>query len=107
MSRNDQEKPYTGLLGLDELPLAIKVPNFLFTVLAGTVIAFFSYFSPVYFRNTLWPFVFLFAWPGCVLMLWLRLTGIKWHWGLLAVFLVFILFSILESMFESLAASMG
>jgi len=84
----NQEKQYFGLIGLDKLPLVVKTINFCISTVIGINLAFDSWYShfyrgiPSYISPPFLPLIF--AWPLCGIMLWLRLTGIKWVWCLLA-----------------------
>ena len=109
MSRNDQEKPYGGLLGLDGLHPAWKVLNLVLTVVIGTKLAWASWYRPIAdnhitydFVPFSWPLIFLFAWPICALILWLRLTGLRWRWGLLAGILILAIYLFLNALFDAI-----
>jgi hypothetical protein len=99
-----QGKPYTGMFGLDKLPAIIKFINFTLTVILGTVLAFFSWYSRLYDGEAVyqlspfaWPLIFLFAWPICGLILWLRITGINWFLSVLAGIFVLMLYYVVHS----------
>jgi hypothetical protein len=114
VSIDNAEKPYMGLLGLDRLHPGLKVVNFIVTVIAGIVLAFQSWFYELYsnraiyhFEPFAWPLLFLFAWPVCAAILWLRFTGLKWRWGILAAILIFTIYFIMSAIFEAIAWMMS
>jgi len=113
MDRNDQEKLYTGLLGLDGLHPGLKALNFVATILIGTWLAFYSWFSAMYnsviydLQPFAWPLIFLFAWPICAVILWLRLTGLKWRWGFFAAVLIFVLYFFIRAVANAIAWMMS
>ena len=86
----NQEKQYYGLLGLDRLPRNVKIMNLSVSVTISIGFAYISWFSHIYEGLPSYialPFLpLLFAWPLCALLLWLRLTGVRWFWCLVAGF---------------------
>jgi len=84
----NQEKQYYGLLGLDRLPRVVKIINLCVSVTIGSGLAFISWFDHIYDGVPSYislPFLpLVFAWPLCAVLLWLRLTGIRWFWCLIA-----------------------
>ena len=105
----EQQKPYLGLFSLDKVSAGIKAINFIATVTIGTILAFFSWFTPLYEREPpyqlspfAWPLIFLFAWPTCGAILWLRITGINWFWSLLAGILILALYYVIHSIYAAL-----
>ena len=98
MKETNQVKQYNGLLGLDNITPAIKVFNFIITVIIGAWMVWNSTIHPVSFPTIQyepwplsWPLVFALGPPIGLVVLWLRLTGLKWSWGLLAAFVSLIL----------------
>jgi len=98
------EKPYAGLLGLDTLPNSLKTLNTLATIVIGA--ALFSNSWPFTLDRgpaySWWPFswtlIFIYAWPTTAILLWLRLTGLRWRQGLVAVGIGLALYVIWQAM---------
>ena len=114
MKEKSNEKPYLGLLGLDNISPTFKAINLLITIGFGVVAAFHSWFQELYINRAIykfepfsWPLVFLFAWPVCAIILWLRLTGLKWRWGFLAGGIVFFIYFILTTIINAIAWMMS
>ena len=114
MSENIQEKQYSGLLGLDNIHPALKATNFLVSIIIGIMLAFKSWFQALAFNRAIydfepfsWPLIFLLAWPLCAVILWLRLTGLKWRWGFLAGVLVVIIYFVLSAILNAIARMMS
>lgn len=100
-----QERQYFGLLGLDRLPLVIKVINFCISAVVGINLAFDAWWGrPSYIPSTFLPLVF--AWPLSAIVIWLRLTGIKWIWCLVACGVIFVGYFILDTL-TSMVAQLG
>ena len=106
----EEERSYRGPLGLDGLPPAKKILNFILTVLVGTALAVFSWFGRLFEGDVTyqlspfaWPLIFLFLWPTCGVILWLRLTGLAWRWSIFATVLVLGLYSVIHWLFYLLA----
>lgn len=95
-----QDKHYFGLLGLDRFPLIFKIINFCISIVVGLILAFDSWYShfyrgiPSYISPPFLPFIF--AWPICGILLWLRLTGIRWLWCLVAAGIILIGYYMLQ-----------
>jgi hypothetical protein len=107
---DEEERSYQGPLGLDGLPPAKKTFNLILTVLVGTVLAVFSWFGRLFEGDVIyqlspfaWPLIFLFAWPTCGVILWLRITGLKWRWSIFAAALVLGLYSVIHWLLYLLA----
>jgi hypothetical protein len=109
----DQEKNYKGLLSLDNQPPGVKFVNFILTVIIGTWHALGwnpeRYFLDIANPGSLysyspfsWHLILLFPWPICAVILWLRLSGLAWHWSLLAAFLILVFFYLLASFFSDI-----
>src|SRR5215217_913632 len=83
-----EEEPYFGLLGLDRLSPVLKTINFSISTIVGIYLAFHSW-SPHFFQympsytDPLF-LIFILGWPLCGILIWLRLTGIRWFWCLMA-----------------------
>ncbi len=96
----NQEKQYYGLLGLDRLPLVVKILNFTISIIIGANLAFDSWSMHFYRGIPSYvspPFLLLiFAWPLCGILIWLRLTGTRWFWCFLAGGLVIVWYRILQ-----------
>ena len=100
----EEERPYLGPFGLDRLPPVNKRINFIITVLVGSVLAFYSWFGRLFEGEVTyqlspfaWPLIFLFAWPTCAVILWLRITGLSWRWSIFAGVLVLGLYYVIHS----------
>jgi len=93
----NQERKYFGLLGLDRLPLVIKVINFCISTVIGINLAFDSWWGrPSYLSPLFLPLIF--AWPLSAIVIWLRLTGIRWIWCLVACGVIFVGYFILDTL---------
>ena len=96
----NQKKQYYGLLGLDRLPWSVKVMNFIVSIPVGIYLAFDSWFSHFYRGFPFYiapPFLSLiFAWPLCGILLWLRLTGIRWVWCFVAAVMILLGYYMLQ-----------
>jgi len=101
MSRDNQEAPYMGLLGLDRIDPRLKIVNFVFTLIIGVVLAFQAWFdelNPIYhFEPFAWTLLFLSPWPLCAIILWLRIMGLRWRWGILAAILILIIYFVISA----------
>jgi len=98
----NQERRYFGLLGLDRLPSVIKVMNFCVSAVIGINLAFDSWYShfyrgiPSYISPPFLPLIF--AWPLCGIVIWLRLTGVRWLWCLIACGVILVGYYILQAL---------
>lgn len=93
MESENTKDIYRGLLGLDKLPIEIKVLNWVICIIVATYLAFKSYFN-VEFSMRNFPLLdwLAIASPICIAVAWLRLTGIQWRYALLLFFIVPIVF---------------
>ena len=93
----NHERKYFGLLGLDRLPLVIKVINFCVSAVIGINLAFDAWWGrPSYIPASFLPLVF--AWPLSAIVIWLRVTGIRWVWCLVACGVIFAGYYVLETL---------
>ena len=97
---------YAGLLGLDRLPALAKLANWAATIGLGTLLALFSWRHhlgrEVYYQwhPLNWPLLLLFTWPLCAAVIWLRLTGLRWRWALLAAALICVGYAVLSGLLQ-------
>ena len=102
--RQKKDQPYHGLFGLDKLPNRAKALNFGLTLIIGAIIAVLAWVppsldsgNPLYeLSPPAWTLLCLLGWPIFAIILWLRLTGIKWSKSFLAVLLIMVFFVILN-----------